>query len=85
MLHGFVSHEWAQTLGKVRWDLIETHGKNIDHVDVTGLVLCDLHFFLQKMLITATTTVTLPSFSVSMAISSALMFLLGAESMTLIG
>jgi hypothetical protein len=43
-----------------------------------GLAFHELHFFLQKMLITATTAVTLPVFAVSIAISSALMLLLGA-------
>jgi hypothetical protein len=42
-----------------------------------GLVLCKLHFFLQKMLTTMTTAVTLPVFAVSIAISSALVVLLG--------
>ncbi len=33
VLHGFMSREQAQTLSKIRRDLIETCGKNIDHVD----------------------------------------------------
>jgi hypothetical protein len=42
------------------------------------LALCNLHLFLLKMLITATTAVTLPVFAVSIAISSALKVSLGA-------
>jgi hypothetical protein len=49
-----------------------------------GLALRDLHFFLQNMLITATTAVTLAFFAVSIAISLDLMLLLGAVSTTLI-
>ncbi len=49
------------------------------------LALCKFHFFLQKMLITATTAVTLPVFAVLIAISSALMLLIGAVLTTLIG
>jgi hypothetical protein len=41
--------------------------------------------FYKKMLITATTSVTLPVFAVSIAISSDLMLLRGAVSTTLIG
>jgi hypothetical protein len=41
--------------------------------------------FQQRMLITATNAVTLPVFAVLIAISSALMLLLGAVSTTLIG
>ncbi len=47
--------------------------------------LRDLHLFLLKMLITATTTVTIPVFAVSIAISSALIVSLGAVSAKLIG
>jgi hypothetical protein len=50
-----------------------------------GIALRDLHFYLQKMLITATTALTLPVFAVSIAISSALLVLLGAVSTTLTG
>jgi hypothetical protein len=49
------------------------------------LVLRKLHFFLLNMLITATTAVTLPVFAVLIAISSALMLLIGAVSKNLIG
>ncbi len=49
------------------------------------LALYKFHFFLQKMLITATTAVTLPVFAVLIAISSALMLLIGAVLATLIG
>jgi hypothetical protein len=42
-----------------------------------GLALCNLHFFLQKNLITATTTVTLPVFAVLIAILSAHVLLPG--------
>jgi hypothetical protein len=44
-----------------------------------------LHLFLLKMLITATTAVTLPDFAVSIATSSALIISLGAVTATLIG
>jgi hypothetical protein len=44
-----------------------------------------MHFFLQKMLITATTAVSLLFFYVSIAISSALMLFLGAVLMISIG
>jgi hypothetical protein len=43
-----------------------------------------LHLFLQKMLITMTTAVTLPVFAVSIAISLALMLSIGAVAATLI-
>ncbi len=33
VLNGFMSREWAQTLGKICQDLIETCGKNIECVD----------------------------------------------------
>ncbi len=49
------------------------------------LALRNLHLFLLKMLITATTAVTLPVFAVFFAISSAFIALLRAVSTTLIG
>ncbi len=49
------------------------------------LALRKFHFFLQKMLITTTTAVTLLVFAVLIAISSALMLLIGAVLTTLIG
>ncbi len=49
------------------------------------LAFCKLHLFLQTMLITATTAVTLPVFVVSIAISSALTLSLGAVEATFIG
>jgi hypothetical protein len=48
-----------------------------------GSALRELHFFLQKMLITVTTAVTLLVFAVSNVISSALVLLLGAVLATL--
>jgi hypothetical protein len=48
------------------------------------LALRNLHLFSLKMLITATTGVTLPVFAVLIAISLALVFSLGAVSATLI-
>jgi hypothetical protein len=48
------------------------------------LVLHKLHLFLLKMLITATTAVTLPVFAVLIVISSALVVSLGAVAATLI-
>ncbi len=45
----------------------------------------DLHLFLLKMLITATTAVTLPVFAVLIAISSALVVSLVAVAVTSIG
>jgi hypothetical protein len=49
------------------------------------LVLRNLHLFILKMLITATTAVTLPVFAVSIAISSAFVVSLRAVLATLIG
>ncbi len=48
-------------------------------------MLRNLHLFLLKMLITVTTSVTLPVFLVLIAISSALVVSLGAVLATLIG
>jgi hypothetical protein len=48
------------------------------------LALQNLHLFLLKMLITATTAVTLPVFAVLVAISSAFVVSLGAVLTTLI-
>jgi hypothetical protein len=48
------------------------------------LVLCNLHLFLLKMLITATAAVTLTVVAVLIAISSALIVSLGAVLATLI-
>jgi hypothetical protein len=49
------------------------------------LALRNLHLFFLKMLITATTAVTLPVFAVLLAISSAFEVSLRAVLMTLIG
>jgi hypothetical protein len=49
------------------------------------LALHNLHLFLLKMLITATTTVSFRIFAVLLAISSAFVVSLGAVSTTLIG
>jgi hypothetical protein len=51
----------------------------------SDLAFREFHLYLQKMLITATTAVTLPVFAVSIAISSALAISLGAVAATLIG
>ncbi len=49
------------------------------------LALCNLHLFILKMLITATTSVTLPVFAVSIVISSFVVVSLMAVLATLIG
>ncbi len=49
------------------------------------LALRESHFFLLKMLLNATTAVTLPVFAVLIAISSAFAVLLGAVAVTFIG
>jgi hypothetical protein len=51
----------------------------------SDLAFPKLHLFLQKMLITATTAVTLLVFAVSIKILSALVLSLGAVAATLIG
>jgi hypothetical protein len=52
---------------------------------IPGLSILQIASFSQKMLITATTVVTLPVFAVLVAISSAFMLSLGAIAATLIG